>query len=612
MLNMKLKIGFLCVVALLMTACVRQMPRSEGPRIRPAKMSTSQTAEEATASQQTPLEAPAASVPELIQKAKALMAGRRFEESKVLLQKVSATSTLAPGVETQKTLLDAELALTDGEAKTAMRLLRRLDPASPFTETERLQYHVLLAKTQAALGNYFASSGERIYLSAYLLDKPALERQNNHEIWENLQKVPIGALQNEIGTLPPQNNPYSGWIHLAYITKRFQHDPAHLVKAVGEWRENFPTHPGNAFLTNRNPQNRPISIEPHHIALLLPLRGTLGPLARAVRDGFMTAYQMDKNKHKPKVSVIDTQGDKEISSAYQKAISRSADFIIGPLTKEGVLLLNQQNPEVPLMTLNKVPGSLGPNRYQFGLSPEDEARQAARRAWHKGYNHALVIALNNNWGQRVANAFKEEWELQGADLIDTVFFKSKNDLANPIRNLLHIDESQERAKSLRSILGGSIKYQPRRRQDIDVIFLASYAQQAKQIRPLLSYYYANDVPVYATSSIYGGHPMPTSDKDLNQIVFCDMPWILTPKKAQPKIHNTIKKLWPKSEAAYPRLYALGVDAYQLLGQMNRLITLPEIGYPGVTGELILNEDNQIQRDLTCATFSRGLPQALKS
>ncbi|HRE30628.1 MAG TPA: penicillin-binding protein activator, partial [Candidatus Berkiella sp.] len=68
------------------------------------------------------------------------------------------------------------------------------------------------------------------------------------------------------------------------------------------------------------------------------------------------------------------------------------------------------------------------------------------------------------------------------------------------------------------------------RQDVDVIVMAAPPAQARQLKPLFDFYYAEDVPVLATSSIYSGSQNPRSDRDVNGVVFCDMPWLLDTTK----------------------------------------------------------------------------------
>ena len=89
----------------------------------------------------------------------------------------------------------------------------------------------------------------------------------------------------------------------------------------------------------------------------------------------------------------------------------------------------------------------------------------------------------------------------------------------------------------------------------------------RQIRPLLRYFFAGNIPVYATSQIYSGRPNPQRDADLNGVMFCDMPWVLSPSNLSPsslaRIQQQVQTAWPDSYANNAKLYALGVDAYRV-------------------------------------------------
>ena len=133
---------------------------------------------------------------------------------------------------------------------------------------------------------------------------------------------------------------------------------------------------------------------------------------------------------------------------------------------------------------------------------------------------------------------------------------------------------------------------------------------ARQIKPLLNFYYAGNLPVYATSSIYSGFIASRSNQDLNDIVFCDMPWILDKAIKSKKIHKTIVEKWPKKYKQNPRLFALGVDAYKISQQLDQLINFSEIGLSGMTGILKLDDKQQIHRQLMWAKFKNGRAKLL--
>jgi hypothetical protein len=121
---------------------------------------------------------------------------------------------------------------------------------------------------------------------------------------------------------------------------------------------------------------------------------------------------------------------------------------------------------------------------------------------------------------------------------------------------------------------------------------------ARQIVPLLKYYYVSNVPIYATSVVYSGAPS-AQDSDLNGVTFADMPWTLQNANA-----NTSAI---KSDAKSSRLYALGRDAYLISNQFYRLRVLPNFPVYGATGALTLTSQQQIYRRLAWVQMHNGRP-----
>ena len=116
-----------------------------------------------------------------------------------------------------------------------------------------------------------------------------------------------------------------------------------------------------------------------------------------------------------------------------------------------------------------------------------------------------------------------------------------------------------------------------------MVFIATNAALARQVKPLLNFYYASNVAAYASSSIYSGKAQPALDQDLNGIQFCDMPWLLDNSTEARNTYKSVASLWAQDFDQYARLYALGLDAYKIALQMEQMNLLPELGIPGMTG-----------------------------
>jgi outer membrane PBP1 activator LpoA protein len=284
------------------------------------------------------------------------------------------------------------------------------------------------------------------------------------------------------------------------------------------------------------------------------------------------------------------------------------------LRKEAVeVLLQQQQLPVPVLTLNQVDTATGfnPSVYEFGLAPEDEAREVARRAWQDGRRRAISLVPQGDWGARVQAAFVDEWNLLGGSLLDQqVYDPGETDHSRVISAILKLDDSKARHTRLVRLLGQRLEFEPRRRQDVDFIFLLATPGQARLIRPQLRFFRAQHVPVYSTSHVYTGQPDPSRDSDLNGLMFCDMPWTLESGSGWQELKQNINQLWPDNAASHERFYALGIDAYRITPYLGQFESGLFGSYHGVTGNLTLDSRQELHRSLVWAQFRNGLPYVL--
>ncbi len=348
------------------------------------------------------------------------------------------------------------------------------------------------------------------------------------------------------------------------------------------------------------------------MALLLPLQGPYSNSAQAIRDGFIAAYYqyLPQDANPPTIRIIDTShGD--IAEIYRQAVNQGANVIIGPLNKEAGLQLVQAGViNTPTILLNNLSGVTSNDYlYQLGLSPEDEAIQAADKAWQEGYKKALIAAPANSWGQRVSQTFLDRWQSLGGKIVGELFFDNPKLLAVQLAQIMHVDLSEQRAKELRRNLNASkIRTIPYRRQDIDMIFLAAQPELAREFRPLLGFYYASHIPVYATSQIYGGYPNPQYDQDLNGIYFCAIPWEITPKSMPADLQSiltNVQKTWPQASREQAPFFALGADSYFLARQLLQGKVSDTV--EAATGKLILQSNKVWRRQLPWAQIVQGVP-----
>ena len=147
-----------------------------------------------------------------------------------------------------------------------------------------------------------------------------------------------------------------------------------------------------------------------------------------------------------------------------------------------------------------------------------------------------------------------------------------------------------------------MEFTPRRRDDLDAVFLLSRTPaDARALKPLLSFYYAGDLPVYASSSVHRGIPEP-ADTDLNGIRLVEMPCLLG---SNPPLRLALASGDTGSDA-YTRLNALGADAHRLQQSFRQLQAGPDALVPGDTGLITMDPQLRLLRETRLATFDGGI------
>ena len=143
-----------------------------------------------------------------------------------------------------------------------------------------------------------------------------------------------------------------------------------------------------------------------------------------------------------------------------------------------------------------------------------------------------------------------------------------------------------------------------------MIFIAANARQARIIKPQLKFHHAQTVTVYATSHISSSSGNADSDRDLNEILFVDLPWMLD--NTNNEDYQQITRLWPDQSRRFSRLFALGIDAYRIIPSLRRLMINPTETVARHTGKLSVDKQGRVRRELQMATYEKGLVKVLET
>jgi outer membrane PBP1 activator LpoA protein len=201
------------------------------------------------------------------------------------------------------------------------------------------------------------------------------------------------------------------------------------------------------------------------------------------------------------------------------------------------------------------------------------------------------LSQDDSYGGRASSAFKRRFEQLGGRVVDILYFNPMHALEDPVRYILDVNEDNQAARV------------------IDFIFLVAKPQQARQIPPLLKFFYAEGVPIYAMSTVYSGTANSALDNDLNGIIFCDSPWVIAPSSRDSGLNTAATQLLT-NPAAQERLFAFGVDAFLVAQQISALKNVSQLNVPGVTGQLYMDSSGFVVRNPPCARFSLGVPRVL--
>jgi len=513
----------------------------------------------------------------------------------------------------------------DTQAAAALKLddsfgaiiwLHQAQLLSPTTDPLILQQRLTL-KARAYEQNGLALGAAKALIQLSQLNHNDDGKQYNELIWSSLTQLSANQLNQQLTQLGTESIVLA-WYELALVPLQ-HHDLDRQLRALAQWLQLWPDHPAAIKLPGALANLADLSAQqPKKVALALPLQGRLGKIGKAVVDGFMAArFQAAAEQATvPDVKVYDTAAMQSLDELYAMAKTDQIELIIGPLDKNKVIRLHRQESlSTPTLALNYVPidssliaadGDLAKpqaNLVQFGLAVEDEAEQLARRSLSEGHQRVVVLHQDQPWAIRAAQHFSQTWTRLGGDIASQVSFTGAGDHSDAITKALLIDQSHSRAKSLKSLLAGTgnrVKFEPRRRQDVDAIVLFALPSDGRQVVPTLAFHYAANLPVYASHHIYQGPTTSNRDRDLEKVIFTELPWLLD----KPTIQQQISAKWPE-RMRHTRLFALGVDAYRLFPRIEQLRAYTDSRVHGVTGHLQINHQGRIVSQSSWGQFIKG-------
>ncbi len=551
------------------------------------------------------------------------------------LLKMIERRSLSEGLRERANLLIAQLYLDSSEA-SANELLSLVSPLSENQQIRQQQLHI-----QTEL--YYRLQDWDAAANALIASQPANE-ETITKAWQWTNRIPkeqVDTAQQNYPSLRP-------YLALRELVSTYGLQPEKLKNNITQFKRVFRGHPlldywpDSVIRASQVPPQRP-----DDIVVLLPLSGRLEATGKAVKEGIVAAYfeqtlSYRSRQNVPTIRFVDTVNKSEMELV--EAIGESR-WVIGPLIKETIeLLQGKLSPSVNMLALNRIdlkhndllsakestaavnidkssqpPVSEmelqvgGHASAYFALAPEDEATQLAELIFNNGYRAPVVVASDSSINQRMFTSFTNRWQelnalRKGRNKINLtkVTFTDSNSLRDGVTKALDVAQSKNRINQIRYMINEELYNMPRNREDIDAIVAFASPEQTELLNPMveasISPFYGKTVPVYATSRSMEYDSGKNQWRDLQNVRFLDMPWML-PHNPREDLERAVDGLWRDRSTQESRLFAFGIDAYQLLPNLASMALLPQVAVSGLTGELSMNDKGEIIRTLPQALIS---------
>ena len=292
-----------------------------------------------------------------------------------------------------------------------------------------------------------------------------------------------------------------------------------------------------------------------------------------------------------------------------------ASIVVGPLLKNNVEALMKSNTTLNVLALNQ------PEQVQnranicyFALSPEDEARDAARHIHEQGKQAPLLLIPRSTLGDRVANAFAQEWQTLGGGVVLQQKFGSASELRAGVNggagialNGSPVSASLPQQQSV-TIGGLTIPAPPTDAQisgggKVDSAYIVATPEEIAFIKPMIAMRNGSQsgVTLYASSRSAQGTAGPDFRLEMEGLQYSEIPMLAgsNPQLMQQALGAV------RNDYSLARLYAMGVDAWALANHFTQMRQVPGFELNGNTGDLTADQDCVINRKLSWLKYQQG-------
>ena len=569
---------------------------------------------------------------------------------------------------TEQQLTAAQLQIAQKNFTDAATSLSKLDPTN-LTNDQKARYYQ--AQIDASQGR--TSLG---VIRAYIAQEPLLQGQphqdNIDRTWMSLTQ--LSAQDAASIVINEDENTLQGWLDLLSVWQSNKQDPDLLKAGIKDWQRRYPVNPAAKNLPTQ--LNNVLTFQPAStgkIALFLPMSGPAQVYGNAIQQGFNAAMTgqisqpapqnapVDQNAQvqpatdpdaavstsapdasastatppeqqqtsvpaavpvassNAQVKIYDTNGQ-PLSALLTQAQQDGATLVVGPLLKDQVNELSSDQTPLNVLALNQPETEKNaPNICYFALSPEDEAQDAARHMWSQQKRMPLLLVPRGNFGDRIAQAFANEWQKLGGQTVLKQGLGSAGELRSSIGSGIRMtgtpviaSNAAAPAQAQGVTIGGiTIPAPPTDAQivqgssggAVDSVYVVATQSELTLIKPMLDMSGSgrSRPSVYASSRSYQAGAGPDYRLEMEGVQFSDIPLLAGSNPAL--MQQATAKFG--NDYSLVRLYAMGIDAWNLANHFSQMRTLPGFEVSGSTGDLSANANCVIHRKLPWLQYRQG-------
>lgn len=601
---------------------------------------------------------------------RALLREGKLPQATAQLANLPQNLTAAQAQEQQ--LVSAEVQVAQQNYQAAATTLSKIDPSNLNAGQQARFYQAQIDASQdrVSLG----------LLRAYIAQEPLLQGKphldNIDKTWAALTQ--LSPQDASAITINANENTLQGWLDLLSVWQSNKQDPDLLKAGIKDWQRRYPVNPAAKTLPTQ--LNSVLSFQPsstEKIALFLPMSGAAQVYGNAIQQGFnaamnglpsqpaapqqqpvadpnaaptdpnaavstsapQTAAEGTSTDAQPvtapaapqpttpanpnaQVKVYDTS-TQPLPALLAQAQQDGATIVVGPLLKDQVNGLSSDQTPLNILALNQPETEKNsPNICYFALSPEDEAQDAARHMWAQHRQMPLLLVPRGSFGDRIAQAFADEWQKQGGQTVLKQGLGSYSELKSTIRSGIRLtgtpvnSNAQAAAAAPQGVTIGGITIPAPPTDDqitqatsggtsgnVDSVYIVATQDELTLIKPMIDLAVSgrNKPAVYASSRSYQAGAGPDYRLEMEGVQFSDIPLLAG---ANPALMQQATGQF-KNDYSLVRLYAMGIDAWDLANHFSQMRQIPGFQITGKTGQLSANQNCVIHRKLPWLQYRQG-------